>query len=159
MEDYGGGINLNIQIEKATVEDTNELIRVQNQSFLSDYILYGICPGYGRSYDSMKKSIETCYVFKILDGDTIIGDIIVREKGNDDYYLGGLCVIPAYENKGIGHIAMKFIFDLFSDVKHWSLETPLLKGRNHYFYKKHGFEITKEYLVGSVDICLFEKFR
>ncbi len=149
---------MDIHIEKATIDDINELIRVQNDSFLSDYLLYGECPGYGRSFDSMKKSVKNAYTFKIMDADTMIGDIIVSTKGKFDYYLGSLCVVPAYENNGIGQIAMRFIFDFFSDAEHWSLETPLSKNRNHYFYKKHGFEITNRYLVGTVDICLFEKF-
>lgn len=152
------GANMNIHIEKADRDDVDELIRVQNSAFLSDYILYGECPGYGRTYESMKKSIEECHTFKIMDDDTIIGDVIVQEKGKGDYFLGSLCIIPTYENRGVGQAAMKFIFEFFPDAKHWSLETPLLKSRNHYFYKKHGFDITKKYLDGTVDICLLEKF-
>lgn len=148
---------MNIHIDQATIKDVEKLIVVQNQSFLSDYLLYGECPGYDRTYDSMKKSIEDCYVFKIMDDDNVIGDIIIKDKGAHNYYLGCLCVIPTYENMGIGQIAMKFVFNYFSDATHWSLETPLQKERNHYFYKKHGFKITKEYLDGTVKIVLFEK--
>lgn len=150
---------MNIHIEIATVNDVEELIQVQNDAFLSDYILYGECPGYGRTIESMKKSVETCYTFKIMDGGTIIGDIIVRKKDEGDYYLGGLCVIPAYENNGIGQIAMNFILNYFNDAIHWSLETPLEKKRNHYFYQKFGFKITKEMIDGSVKIVLFEKHK
>ncbi|EPY2306326.1 GNAT family N-acetyltransferase [Clostridium sporogenes] len=96
-------------------------------------------------------------IFKKAEFDIIIGDVIVRYNGNNNYYLGALCIIPEYENIGIGLKVMSFIFDYFVDAKHWSLETPVDKKRNHYFYKKLGFNITKEYMDGSVKVALFEK--
>ncbi|MBU5299213.1 GNAT family N-acetyltransferase [Clostridium sporogenes] len=148
---------MNIIVKMATEEDAADLIEVQNKAFLSDYLLYGECPGYNKTNESMKKSIKQCHTFKIMDENTFIGDVIVRYNGNNNYYLGALCVIPEYENRGIGQKVMSFIFDYFVDAKHWSLETPADKKRNHHFYKKLGFNITKEYMAGSVKVVLFEK--
>lgn len=103
------------------------------------------------------KLIENCIVYKIMVDSNIVGDIIVRDNHDDTYFLGGLCVIPAYENNGIGQKAMRFLEHQFKGAHHWSLETPANKEQNHYFYKKYGFHITREYNVGAVKIVLFEK--
>ncbi len=148
---------MNIQFQCAVLEDIDTLISVQNQSFYSDFIKYGVCPGYNRSHKSMTESISIHHIYKILCDGVVVGDIIVRDNGNGNFYLGCICVIPDYENKGIGQLAMRFIDDCFPDAKHWSLETPSDKLRNHYFYKKHGYEIIKEYDVDGVLISFFEK--
>ena len=106
----------------------------------------------------MTESIARNYVFKILCDGMVVGDVIVKDNGNEDYYLGCLCVIPDYENRGIGQAAMRFIDDCFPDAKHWSLETPADKMRNHYFYIKHGYEVTREYDVEGAIISFFEKY-
>ena len=149
---------MNIQFERASLEDVDILISVQNQSFYSDFVKYGVCPGYNRSRDSMMESISRNHVYNILCDGIVVGDIIARDNDNGDYYLGCICVIPDYENKGIGQAAMDFIDDCFPNAKHWSLETPSDKLRNHYFYKKHGYEVTKEYDVDGVLISFFEKY-
>lgn len=149
---------MKIEFERATLNDVDNLIEVQNKSFYSDYLEYGECPGYNRSYESMACSITDRYTYKILCDKEIVGDIIVRDNGNGDYFLGCICIIPEHQNKGIGQLGMRFLEKEFPKAIHWSLETPLQKKRNHYFYKKHGFKITKEYMDGAVQIVLFEKF-
>ena len=100
---------MNIRFEHASVEDADALISVQDKSFYADFTRYGVCPGYNRSHDSMVESIVRNHVYKILHDDTVIGDIIIRDNGNEDYYLGCICVIPEYENQGVGQAAMRFI--------------------------------------------------
>jgi ribosomal protein S18 acetylase RimI-like enzyme len=154
-----GRFTVNIQFERAVPGDADLLISVQNQSFYSDYIKYGFCPGYNRSRDSMVESILNRIVYKILCDGTVVGDIIIRDNSNGDYYLGCICVIPDYENKGIGQTAMNFIDTCFPDAIHWSLATPSDKLKNHYFYQKYGFKITKEYNVDGVLMFSFEKSK
>lgn len=149
---------MNIRFEKADLDDIDILISVQNQSFYDDFVKYGVCPGYGRSKESMSESIATRFVCKILCDDIVVGDIIVRDNGSDDYFLGCICIIPEYENQGIGQLAMKYIDECFPYAKHWSLETPSDKIRNHYFYQKHCYQVTKEYTVDHVQISFFEKY-
>jgi len=146
-----------IEFVRATTEDILDLIDVQNQAFYDDYLKYGDCPGYGRTYESMKGSVENNIVYKIMADGIIVGDIIVRDNHDGTYFLGGICITPKYENNGIGQTAMKFLDQQFNNAHRWSLETPADKERNHYFYKKCGFNITKEYMVDNVKIVLFEK--
>jgi Predicted acetyltransferase len=150
-------MNYEIEFIIATTKDIKDLIKVQNQAFYSDYIKYGYCPGYGRTYESMKTCLENRIVYKIIADGNIVGDIILRNNKDGNYFLGCLCVIPQYENNGIGQESIKFLEQQFKDANHWSLETPADKERNHYFYKKCGFQNTKIYMDGPVKIALFEK--
>ncbi len=148
---------MKIEFARATLNDVNNLIEVQSESFYADYLEYGKCPGYNRSRESMAASVTNRLTYKILCDGKIVGDIIVADKGDNNYFLGCICVIPKLQNKGIGKAGMDFLEKQFPDAVHWSLETPSDKVENHYFYKKHGFDITKEYMDGNVKIALFEK--
>lgn len=150
---------MNVSFITALQEDADALIAVQNRCFHADYIRYGVCPGYGRSRGSMLESIANRIVYKILLDGELAGDLIVRSEGGGDYYLGCVCVIPEYENRGIGSQAMAFLDRRFPDAAHWALETPADKTRNHAFYQKHGYRATKEYDVDGVKISYFERTR
>lgn len=80
----------------------------------------------------------------------------INVNKDNTYYLDCLCVIPEYENKGIGQKAVRFIESQFPDAVCWALETPADKEKN-LFYKKMGYAITNEYMNGSVKVVLFEK--
>ncbi|MDQ2088121.1 GNAT family N-acetyltransferase [Herbivorax sp. ANBcel31] len=152
-----GDLKLKVDIIKANIEDVQKLIEVQNQSFYDDYIKYGECPGYNHTVESMTNIIENRFTYKIVYENEIIGDIIVKKNSCNNYYLGCICVIPYYQNKGIGNVAISFIEQQFPNAENWTLETPSDKEVNHHFYKKLGYVIVKEYLVGKVKIALFEK--
>lgn len=93
----------------------------------------------------------------IMIDSRIVGDIVVIKKEDKHYYLQCICVIPEFENKGIGSVAMSFIEKEFADALLWSLVTPADKLRNHTFYKKHGLIITKELQTQHIKMCFFEK--
>lgn len=131
---------MRIRFEKARVEDANKLVEIQDHSFYGDLVKYGECPAYGEGIDKMEEYIETRIVYKILDGNKIIGDIIIRKQTNDEYYLRVLSIIPEYQNKGIGGRALNFIFNEYPSVMRWSLVTPQDNIRNCHFYEKHGFK-------------------
>ncbi|MBW9157781.1 GNAT family N-acetyltransferase [Clostridium tagluense] len=145
------------KFERTTINDVEALIDVRNQCFYADYVKYGECPGYNHSKESMTNAILNRIVYKIICNNQIIGNISVRDNYDNTYYLGCLCVIPEYENKGIGQEAIRFIESEFPNATVWTLETPSDKKRNHYFYKKAGYTIIEEYIDGSVKLVLFEK--
>lgn len=149
---------MNLTIMRASESDVKRLIEVYDLSFYSDYVKYGECPGYHRTEENMLNSIQNYYVYKIIADDKIVGAISVQNEKEDFYYLGALCVIPEYANKGIGKKAMAFLDKEFPNAKHWALETPSDKAENHYFYKKFGYKVTKEYMDGNVQISFFERW-
>lgn len=84
-------------------------------------------------------------------------DIPVRKvsahEESDTYHLDCLYVIPQYENQEIGQKAVELIESQFSNSKKWYLETPSDKNRNHYFYRKCGYEK----IDGNVKVVIFFK--
>ena len=149
---------MDIEIVPAQAEDAVNLVKIYNLSFYSDYIKYGKCPGYNRTADSMVKTIQNNFVYKILFDDKLIGAISIKPLSDTDFFLGALCVIPKYANKGIGTQAMRFLDSEFASATHWALETPSDKSENHRFYKKFGYKITKEYTVDNIEISYFERW-
>lgn len=149
---------MNITIEKASLDDVKDIIEVKNKSFYEDYIKYGESRGFKCTVEGITKTVQEKIVYKIQAHGDMIGYISITKKSDDDFYLNCLCVVPEYENKGIGQMAMAFIDSQFPQAKHWSLEALADKERNHYFYRKHGYQITDEYMDGAVKIVLFEKW-
>lgn len=139
-----------VDIMKACFEDIGKLIEVQNESFYEDFILYGECPAYNESKQSMEEHLKNAIVYKILWDNEIIGDVIVRKKENGRYYLRVICVIPRYQNFGVGKKAIQFIEKDISDAVEWELITPFKSYRNHYFYEKMGYLKVKEYIHSDV---------
>lgn len=148
---------MNVRFEKATINDAETLIEVRNKSFYEDYIKYGECPGYNISKEDMANSILNRIAYKIICDNQVVGNISIRDNKDGTYYIGCICVIPDYENKGIGQRAIRFIESEFPDASVWTLQTPADKERNHYFYKKMGYTIVKEFIEGSVKLVEFKK--
>lgn len=100
---------MEIKFERATIDDTEILINIRNQCFYADFINYGECPGYNISKEDMANSILSRIAYKITFNNHVIGNISITDNQDGTYYLGCLCVIPDYENKGIGQKAIRFI--------------------------------------------------
>ena len=147
---------MDISYRNATIEDVDLLIEIYNASFYSDYIKYGECPGYGKTRDEMKKSIVNYPKFVILYGGIPVGVISWQNKGNGEYYVGGLCIIPEYQGKGIGTEAFHYLLSTCDDWKKVELITPVDKEENIRFYtEKCGFSIGDREMDGKVEVVRF----
>lgn len=141
---------MKLVFERANINDISKLIEVQNKSFYNDYILYGECPAYNESEESMKEYINTCIVYKILVDDEIVGDIIIRRRDINNYYLRVISIIPEVQNLGIGTKAINFIENENPNANEWSLVTPFKSYRNHHFYEKLGYKKVGEEVHSDV---------
>lgn len=130
---------MEIVFECAKPEDIEKLIEVQNLSFREDYERYGECGSYQETEENMADMIRTAIVHKIVVDGEIVGDIIVRNRGNGTFYLRTLSVIPRFQNLGIGTKAMEFIEADHPDATVWTLITPKTSDRNRHFYEGLGF--------------------
>ena len=147
---------MNIEIRKAIPEDANILIKIYNESFYEDYVRYGECPAYGRSVDDMKKSILEIPKYIAYHDSVPIGAISVKEKSKGVYYIGCLCVIPAFQRKGVGYQLLEFIKNQYNDWETIELITPIDKEKNVKFYtEKCGFIIDNEEMDKSVKVYHF----
>lgn len=141
---------------KANKKDADLLINIYNKSFYNDYIKYGECPGYGKTRESMEDSIEKYPKLIIYSKDLPVGAISVHNRGNGEYYLGCLCVIPQFQGKGIGTQAVKFMLDYYADWNKVTLKTPEDNEKNIAFYSnKCGFKIEGTELDGNVKVVNF----
>lgn len=147
---------MKIEYKHATVEDANTLVEIYNRSFYEDYVRFGECPAYGRSIEQMEESINDYPKQIILYDNQPVGVISVENKGNGNYYLGCLCVIPEYQGKGIGSKAVKHFLEERNDWKRVELVTPVAKKENVKFYtQKCGFSLGETEMDGKVQVVQF----
>lgn len=128
-----------ISIKKADLEDASDLVNIKIRAFSKEVELYGYGPPGYDSLENQERGIMNGNSFKILDDEKIIGGIGIEDVGEGHYRLGGIYIELEYQNKGIGTVAMKFLFNEFPQAVKWALETPYLSFRNHHFYEKMGF--------------------
>lgn len=151
---------MNIKYQKANEKDTELLIELYNKAFLSDYLKYGECPAYGRTIESMTLSLQKSEKHIITVDDIPVGVISFENRGEGNYYLGCLCLIPQYQHRGLGTSAFKYALDYYSDWRTITLVTPEDKTENINFYtKKCGFSINGTEMDGNVKVVKFILLR
>lgn len=149
---------MKLLFKNACKEDVVKLIEVQNESFKDDYIMYGECPAYNETEEAIARQIREYNVYKIIVDEEIIGDIIVRERENKNYYLRVLSIIPKWQGYGIGAKAIEFIEKDNPDALEWELVTPFKSERNNHFYKKMGYEKIGERIHSDIlTLCEYKK--
>lgn len=147
---------MNIKYIEAKKDDADLLIKIYNASFYDDYIKYGECPAYGRTRVSMEESIENFPKLIIYCDEYPVGTISVADRGNGEYYLGCLCVIPEFQGKEIGTQAFKYMLDFYKDWNKVTLITPADKEENISFYTKRcGFKTDGTGMDGNVKVVRF----
>lgn len=144
---------MNLSYRKAVKNDADLLIDIYNSSFYDDYIRYGECPAYGRTKEKMELSIINIPKYIIMSSGTPIGVFSIESRGNGQYYLGCLCIIPAYQRMGIGAHAFQYMLSVYSDWILISLVTPADKEQNIKFYtEKCGFHTGAKTMDGNVEV-------
>ena len=81
------------------------------------------------------------YYFILLDG-VRVGAINIGHNDPNEHevsFISPLFVLPEYQNRGIGYIAIQKAFELLPDVKTWKLDTILQEPANCHLYEKCGF--------------------
>lgn len=148
---------MNLKFVKATNEDAEELIHIQDACFYLDYLKYGECPLYHQSKRAIEEDIEAHIVFKVMVNGKCVGDIIARKIKEDRYFLHCLCILPDFENQGIGQKAINFIERFCEDAVSWELMTPSDKVKNHYFFHKCKYNRKGEEQKGNTKLSHFGK--
>ena len=147
-----------VSFRPANHEDAALLVRLYNDSFRGDYLRYGQCPGYGRTVQQMEKSIDHYPKQIILYEYKPVGVLSARELEDGVVCLGCLCVIPEYQGKGIGTLAMEQLERMFPNRKRIELITPADKTENIRFYTQRcGFELMGEEMDGAVRVAKLVK--
>ena len=147
---------MKLAFRKAELTDAALLTDIYNSAFYSDYIRYGECPAYGKTEDVMRRSIIDHPKFLILCNEKPVGCISCKELQKGIYEVGCLCVIPAFQGKGIGTSAMEFVKSYYTNWNRFTLVTPVDKSENVSFYtQKCGFDIESLEMDGNVQVARF----
>ena len=147
---------MTIDYRQAFLEDAELLIDIYNASFYDDYLRYGACPGYGKTKEMMEESIRKNPKHIILCDNEPVGCISCKQMECGVYEITSLCVIPAFQGKGIGTQAIQFAKILHEDWKRIALVTPMNKKENVKFYTgKCGFHIVSTEKDGNIELARF----
>jgi ribosomal protein S18 acetylase RimI-like enzyme len=147
---------MELTFRKAVKNDADMLIEIYNSSFYDDYVFYGECPAYGQTKEQMERSIADYTKYIVLSDNTPVGVLSFKDKGDAHYYLGCLCVIPAYQGIGIGTKSFQYMLSVCPDWKEITLVTPADKKQNIKFYtEKCGFNMGKIEMDGKVEVINF----
>lgn len=144
---------MKLEYVEAQYKDILLLINLYNRSFYDDYVKYGECPAYGKTEEQMRQAVDRVPKEIIICDDTPVGVISLHNKGNGQYYLGCLCVVPEYQGKNIGTQAFMHILHSHPDWRKITLVTPADKPENIRFYtEKCSFHIGDIALDGGVEV-------
>ena len=144
------------EYRQAALEDAERLIDIYNAAFYDDYLRYGSCPGYGKTKEMMEESIRKYPKYIILCDHEPVGCVSYTKLKEGIYEIICLCIVPAYQGKGIGTQAIHFIKTLIKDWRKLTLVTPISKEQNVTFYtEKCGFHIESTERDGNVELARF----
>lgn len=149
-----------MEYKYADIDDSKVLIEIYNSAFYDDYLRYGWCPAYGRTKESMEKSLMEYHKIIAYDQSKAVGVISYRIAEPGEYYIGCLGVIKEEQGRGIGTSLMKYFMDEHPDWDEITLVTPKDKESNIKFYtRRFDFEIIGEKKEGNTAFLLFSLKR
>jgi len=155
---------MNINLEKATIADANEIHQMQLKSFkelLDKYQDYDISPG-NESIDKVIARInqkETDY-YIIKHNNISVGAIrIINLNEGKLNRISPIFILPEFQNKGIAQSVFKTIEKMYKPNNGWVLDTILQEKGNCYLYEKMGYVTTgkTEKINDKMDIVYYEK--
>jgi GNAT superfamily N-acetyltransferase len=97
--------------------------------------------------------------YKVLDGDRVLGGIIVWILPDGHNVLGTIFVDPDVQDIGVGEQTWRFIERTYPGTKSWRLATPSQATKNHHFYEKCGFsEVESDPIIPAEEgITIYRK--
>ena len=129
---------MNLQFVKAGTADALTLNGISKRAFDSDVEVgassAGGPPGY-MSVPFYTKMARSNHLYKLTDNGLIVGGAILY-LDNDRLNIGRIFVSPEHHRQGYGIAMMREIESMFSDVKKFTLDTPVWNTRTNTFYKK-----------------------
>ena len=135
-----------MEIRRLRHQDADEVaqliahtLRISNsRDYPEEYIQVNIDT---HSAEVILERAEHGHFYVACDGERIIGcGCIAPYWGSvTESILLTIFVLPEYQNRGIGYIAIQKAFELLPDVKTWKLETILQEPANCHLYEKCGF--------------------
>ncbi len=132
---------MSLQFVKASTSDALTLNGISKRAFDSDVKVgapsAGGPPGY-MSVPYHTKMAGSGHLYKLTENGLIVGGAIMF-LDKDKLNIGRIFVSPEHFRKGYGIYMVQEIETMFSDVKEFTLDTPLWNVRTNAFYTKLGY--------------------
>lgn len=132
---------MKVTLELAVPQDAKEFIRIQNEAFYEDYKDFGVCPAYGRTEESLRDWILHKPNYKVMADGKLVGKISISKEDEEKGHVDCFCILPEYQNQGIGQLAVRLLEERHPEITDWTLETPLARPRNLHFYERCGYQM------------------
>lgn len=135
-----------MRLELATLDDAEDLLRVQQESFYEYIEKYGHFEDnpYDMTLHRIKFNINYRLgkYYKIVVDNKIVGGLFCFLLDRDDMMkIAQFYLLPEYQSQGLGQKVLSQIFENHYDIKCWVVDTIYQETKNVKFYEKMGFEI------------------
>ena len=136
---------MKIELQKTTVEQAPKWLEMQIEAYtpyLEIYHDYDVNPAAETLERVIERMNAPCqeHFFIVKDGE-VAGS--VRTGWWPDttrYRIGGILILPRFQNRGIGQVAMNLVESRYPNATTWELDTLLQEKRNLHFYEKLGYQ-------------------
>jgi ribosomal protein S18 acetylase RimI-like enzyme len=151
----------NVIIEKATIDDAQEILALQKFAYQTEANLYGgyPIPPLVESLDDLKKNFESHIFLKAMVEGKIVGSVRVLEK-DGTCHVARLMVHPDWQNRGIGAKLLREVERVLPACRRFELFTGTKSEKNIRLYEKAGYRAFKvEKPTDNVELVFLEKAR
>jgi len=153
---------VNITIKPAVADDADNLTAIQKQAFERLYKIYqDEASPYLRGSNEIKYHIEngTQDIYKIFADNIICGGIAIRNKGDGEYYLNRIYILPQLQGKSVGRKAIELCENNYPDAKRWTVDFPADQIANKKCYEYSGYYDTgqRETISDKLILAYYEK--
>ncbi len=150
-----------MRIEKATIDDTQEILILQKLAYMSEAEIYSdftIKPLH-QSLDEIQSEFADKHFLKVCTDGRIVGSVRAYAK-EGTCLIGKLIVHPEYQNQGIGTKLLQKIENVFDVVNRYELFTGHKSRKNLYLYEKNGYRIfRRQQVTHDLTLVFMEKYR
>jgi len=154
-------------VERANVEDAEEILALQRLAYQSEAAIYGdyMIPPLTQTLEEIRADFDEQVFLKASVGGRIVGSVRAHVR-EGTCFVGRLIVHPDLQNRGIGTGLLNELerivpaLETFSDVERFELFTGSRSEKNLYLYQKLGYKIFRsEELTEKVTLMFLEKHR
>ena len=148
-----------LRLLPATPADFDTLRDIGRQAFQEDKLAYGQGPDIYENPEFLRPLLsEDGVVHKLMWEGAPIGLTVTFRRTPASCWLGCLCILPAWQGRGLGGQALCLLEAAYPEVCQWALDTPAANPRNRHFYEKAGYqEIERTVTDEGLELVVFEK--
>ena len=140
--------DIKVRIEKAQIDDLQEILTLQYLSYQSEAALFGTndIPPLRQTLNEVIDEYKVGVILKMVDEDDVIIGSVRAKESNETVSIGKLMVHPDYRGKGYGTKLLSEIEQYFPN-RRYELFTSTRSVNNIRLYQKFGYRIICEKAV------------